>query len=142
MGAWGPGSFDNDDAADFLADLLDSGDTSLLRETLDNVLTSTEYVEAPDASQAIVAAEVVAAALGRASPAAARKAPLMAWLARIRPRIDATLALQCADALSRILAPNSELRELWEASDEFAEWRATLEELRSQVQSTQAPGFD
>lgn len=142
MGAWGPGSFDNDDAADFLADLLDSGDTSLLRETLDNVLTSTEYVEAPDASQAIVAAEVVAAALGRASPAAARNKPLMAWIVRIRPRIDATLAMQCADAVSRILAPNSELRELWEASDAFAEWRAALEELRSQVQSTQAPGFD
>ena len=31
-------------------DVLDSGDLSLIREVLDNVLTSTEYVEAPDAA--------------------------------------------------------------------------------------------
>ena len=37
--------------------MTDAGDLSLLREALDNVLTSTEYVEAPDACQAIVAAE-------------------------------------------------------------------------------------
>ena len=65
MGTWGTGSFENDDAADFMIDVLDSGDLSLIREALDNVLTSTEYVEAPDATLAIVAAEIVAAARGR-----------------------------------------------------------------------------
>ena len=73
MGAWGFGSFDNDDAADFLADATESGDLSLVRGALDNVLTSTEYVEAPDASQAIAAAEIVAAALGRPTLAAQRE---------------------------------------------------------------------
>ena len=62
MGTWGIGSFENDDAADFMIDVLDSGDLSLIREVLDNVLTSTEYVEAPDAALAIVAAEIAAAA--------------------------------------------------------------------------------
>ena len=136
MGAWGHGSFDNDDAADFLTDVLESGDTSLLRETFDNVLTSTEYVEAPDASQAIVAAEVVAAALGRATPAALRRQALLDWVARVRPQIEASLIAQAADVLARILAPNSELRELWEESDEFDEWQAAVEELRSQLQTS------
>jgi hypothetical protein len=135
MGAWGHGSFENDDALDFLGDLFESGDTSLIREVLDNVVTSTEYVEAPDASQCIAASEVVAAALGRPTPAALRKQGVAAWIARVRPQIDAALAAQTVDALTRILAPNSELRELWEESDEFAEWQAAVVDLRSQLQA-------
>lgn len=55
MGTSGIGSFENDYAADFMIDMLIGGDLSLLREVLDIVLTSTEYVEAADAELAIVA---------------------------------------------------------------------------------------
>ena len=134
MGAWGSGSFDNDDAADFLAEVVESGDVSLLREVIANVLSSTEYVEAPDACQAIVAAEVVAAALGRPTAAGQQEDALSAWVKRVRPDVDATLAAEARDALTRILASNSELRELWEDSDDFAEWRASVAELRQQLQ--------
>ncbi len=133
MGAWGTGSFDNDDAGDFLAEVTDSGDLALVREVLDNVLTSTEYVEAPDACQAIVAAEIVAAALGRATLAAQQQNDLSRWLASIRPKIDADLVAQAREALTRILAENSELRELWEETDDFAEWRALVSELGQQL---------
>jgi hypothetical protein len=34
-------------------------------------------------------------------------------------------------SIERILGPDSELRELWEETDEFAEWQANLEQLRS-----------
>lgn len=129
MGTWGIGSFENDDAADFMIDLLDSGDLSLIREVLDNVLTSTEYVEAPDAALAIVAAEVAAAALGRATRAAQQEAGLADWLARIRPTIDDDLRQQAVNALRRILAEHSELRELWEDTEEFRDWQATVTDL-------------
>ena len=134
MGAWGFGFFENDDAADFLADAMENGDLSLIREVLDNVLTSTEYVEAADASQAIAAAEIIAAALGRPTLAAQREAGLANWIARIRPTIDSELASQARDALVRILAPNSELRELWEEAEEFPEWQAAVSELGQQLQ--------
>lgn len=133
MGAWGTGSFDNDDAGDFLADVTDSGDLALIREVLDNVLTSTEYVEAPDACQAIVAAEIVAASLGRATLAAQQQQDLSRWLVNIRPKIDADLVAQAREALTMILAENSELRELWEETDDFAEWRALVNELGQQL---------
>ncbi|GGD47396.1 DUF4259 domain-containing protein [Pseudoxanthomonas indica] len=135
MGAWGPGSFENDDAADFLADVTDSGDLALLREVIDNVLTSTEFVEAPDACQAIVAAEVIAAALGRPTAAALRQDHLTKWVARIRPGIEPALAQRAHNALARILAPNSELLELWEETDELAEWQASVKELMQQLQA-------
>lgn len=133
MGTWGIGSFENDDAGDFMIDLLDSGDLSLVREVLDNVLTSTEYVEAPDATLAIVAAEIVAAARGRPTFAAQREEGLADWLARIRPTIDADLATQARDALTRILADHSELRELWEETDDLHDWQTVVTELRSHL---------
>jgi hypothetical protein len=135
MGAWGTGSFDNDDAGDFIQDIVGGGDLSLIHEVVDNVLTSTEYVEGPDASQVIAAAEVLAAALGRATRAAQGDAALMRWLARLRPSVETGLVARTAAALSRILASNSELRELWEDSDDFAEWRASVEELKSQLEA-------
>ena len=135
MGTWGIGSFENDDAADFMIDLLDSGDLSLIREVLDNVLTSTEYVEAPDATLAIVAAEIVAAARGRPTLAAQQEEGLADWLARVRPAIDVDLVRQARDALARILADNSELRELWEETDEATAWRAVVDELVTQLQA-------
>ena len=135
MGAWGLGSFENDDACDFLADATESGDLSLIREVLDNVLTSTEYVEAPDACQAIVAAEIIAAALGHPTLAAQQEEELTSWLSRIRPTIDKELANQASDALTRILAPNSELRELWEETDDFSDWQASVKELGQQLQT-------
>lgn len=134
MGAWGVGSFENDDAADFLAEVVDSGDLALLREVLDNVLTSTEYVEAPDASQAIAAAELVAAAIGRPTLAAQQQEALAAWLPQIRPDVDAVLISQAAAALARILQPNSELLELWEESEALLEWQAVVNELKLQLQ--------
>lgn len=129
MGAWGTGSFENDHAADFMIDVLDSGDLSLIREVLDNVLTSTEYVEAPDAELAIVAAEIVAAARGRASLAALQEEGLADWVARIRPAVDDDPLRQCRDALARILGDNSGLREAWEATGSAHAWRASLVEL-------------
>jgi len=135
MGAWGFGSFDNDDAADFLADVTESGDLSLIREVLDNVLTSTEYVEAPDASQAIAAAEILAFAMGRPTPAAQQEQALVQWISRLRPSVEPALVTLARDALVRILAPNSELRELWEEADGLSDWRATVVELAQQLQA-------
>lgn len=133
MGAWGYGAFDNDDAVDFLADVARSGDLSLIREVLDNVSTSTEYVEASDASQAIAAAEILAAVLGRPTPAALRIDELGRWISRIRPAAEPELTDLARDALTRILAPNSALRERWEDADAFPDWRAAVQELVQQL---------
>lgn len=134
MGAWGLGSFENDEAADFLAEVIGSGDLALIREAIDNVVTSTEFVEAPDACRAIVAAEVVAAALSRPTAAALGQDGLMRWVARIRPGIEPALAQGAQVALARILSPNSELLELWEDTDDLAEWKALVRDLMQQLQ--------
>jgi hypothetical protein len=134
MGAWGNGSFDNDDAADFLADVTDGSDLTLVREIFATVLGAEEYLKAPDAAQAIAGAEIVAAAVGRPTPAAQEEEELSEWLSRIKPAADPDLIKQAVQVLDRIVGENSELRELWEETDELSDWEATVVALRSKLQ--------
>ena len=61
MGAWGTGVFDNDTACDWVGELVESSDLSRIETTLDNVLQAgSGYLEAPEAEEALAAAEVVA----------------------------------------------------------------------------------
>ena len=64
MGAWGALAFDNDDACDWAGDLDAVDDFSLVEAAFDTV-ESAAYLEAPDASNALAACEVVARAAGR-----------------------------------------------------------------------------
>lgn len=112
---------------------MDGDDLDLVRHTLSNAADSTDYLEAPDASHAVAAAEVVAAALGQPTEAAREEEDLAEWITRVRPTVEAELAKLAASALDRVLAPDSELRELWEESDEFADWEAAINDLRTRV---------
>ncbi len=88
MGAWGNGSFENDDAADFLTEVTEGEDFAPVREIFATVVNSTEYLEAPDASQAIAAAEIVAASCGRPTSAAQEEEELVTWLGRVKVAAD------------------------------------------------------
>ena len=63
MGAWGSGSFENDDAADWLAQL-GTMEPDDLTKMFGKAAHDTAYFEAPDASIVVAAAEVVAALNG------------------------------------------------------------------------------
>ena len=58
MGAWGIGTFDNDDASDWPYDLEGSEGTVLIEESLDRVLAEEDYLESPDCANALAAAEM------------------------------------------------------------------------------------
>lgn len=127
MGAWGAGTFDNDDALDWLDDLVDGADDAI-RDALES--TGAEPLEAPDASSALAAAEVVAAALGR--PAADLPGEVSDWLQASDARSAAALAPLARQAVERVRA-NSELKDLWEESDP-AKWTAAVDDLRKRLE--------
>ncbi len=124
MGAWGLGSFDNDDAADWVLDLFDGDSLAPARDAISAVLGAQGYIEAPEAGAALAAAEVIAAALGRPTATAQAQEGVQAWVARVRPEVEPALAADARRAVARILGEDSELRELWEETDDYADWRA------------------
>ena len=59
-------SFESDDAADWVSELVDADDLTTLKRALDDVLAKDcEYIDLPAGATAIAAAEVVAALLGK-----------------------------------------------------------------------------
>jgi hypothetical protein len=137
MGAWSEGSFGNDDAADWVNALEEQDDLSFVEATIARALVPPdEYLESPTACEAIAAAEVVARLLGNWGMRDAETEPVDAWVERVGLRPSSTLVIRTQDALSRILAPNSELLELWEESDDSASWMKAMVELRSRVRAS------
>lgn len=126
MGTWGHGSFENDDALDWLTEL---SNVSQLDEAFDAVIDG-GYVEASEGWVAIAAGEVVAALNGRGSDNLPNEA--LNWISG-RPKPSASLLAKASQAVEQILV-KGELQELWEESPENnAGWRASLNDLRQRL---------
>ncbi len=136
MGAWDHKTFGNDDACDWGGDLCSSENLSFVEETLDAVInTGEKYLEAPESSQAIAAAEVVARLQGRFGIRNAYTESVDEWVAAHPQTVPTALAQKAHAALDRILAQPSELLELWEESEDFEAWKGTVTELKSRIQA-------
>lgn len=133
-GAWDVGPFDNDDALDWVWELTDSDDLSALDRAFEQVLRSPEYVEAPTASIAIAAAEVLAAVRGQ--PADGLPDEVVDWVQGHRLKADERLATRASKAIERIMDDDiSELAQLWADSPELASaWRSGLKDLLGRLQ--------
>ena len=135
MGCWAINSFGNDTAAEWLAELLGKLDLEGVRQAVTQALAGDGEIDSSDATEALVAIEVVAAALGRPTLAARDKPELLAWVKRLGPSPDASLVADSERALDRILGPQSELNELWEETSDYDEWRADVANLRARLQA-------
>lgn len=130
MGAWGHQSFENDTALDWVLTLSDSNDASLLNTSLDAVQSEQEeYLDADVCAEAISAAEIVAALNGKASNELPEE--VNAWL-RGKQHTSDDLKTRAKTAVAAVLE-DSELKELWEETEYFADWKATMEDLQSRL---------
>jgi len=134
MGAWSHEAFGNDDAGDWIAQLEERKDLGLVESTLDAVLAiGDDYLEAPEASEAIAAAEVVARLRGRPGSADAAAEAVDAWVECVKLQVPPALTAKARRALDRILTEPSELMELWDESEDAAAWRASVEDLKARL---------
>ena len=131
MGAWAEGSFDNDDAGDWMGDLENAEDISVLEEAFSavNELGTDDYLEAPECSIAIAAAEVVAAM--RKHPAAKLPAQVVKYVARVGSPSPALVTAALA-ALERIRR-KSELQELWDENKNSELWHQAVADLETRL---------
>ncbi len=135
MGTWDVDSFGNDDAADWAYGLEGCDDLSLIEGAIAAALDAEDdYLEAPVATEAIAAIETLARLQGRGGERSAYTETVDAWVARVRLPVPPALATRAVEALDRILAPRSELRELWSESEQLGAWTANVEDLRRRVQ--------
>jgi hypothetical protein len=132
MGAWSHEPFGNDDANDWAYGLEGVGDLSLIEEALDRALEAEEYLEAPEASEAVAAIEVLAKLLGKGTQTDAYTEKVDEWVKSISAQPSAAILTKANRALERILGENSELRELWEEGDS-QEWQSSLASLKQAI---------
>lgn len=136
MGAWSHESFGNDDACDWVYRLEECDDLSLIESTLDAVLAvGDDYLESPEAAEAIAAAEAVARLQGHFGTCDSYSETLDAWVRKVQLQPSPALARKAQRALDRIVGEASEMRELWDESDEGEAWTAAVTELRSRIET-------
>ena len=138
MPGWGTGSFENEHAQSFLARLnsLEIGD---LRPILARAADQEDYLEAPESSMAIAAAEVVAVLVVSARgvavedgvrPAGPRE--LVNWASKDESGAPPDLVYLARRAVERVRT-NSELKDLWLEAEGLNEWSAALRELEGRL---------
>ena len=104
MGSWGIGFFDNDTACDWAYELADSVDLSIIEQAFDRVLqASDDYMEAPEAEEALAAAEVVARLQGNWGPRNAYTETVDAWVEQTVLEVSEGVAAQERAAIKRVL---------------------------------------
>lgn len=135
MGAWGTGSFDNDDACDWSYGLEEVDDLSLVTDTLAEVLeTADELVEANLGCEALAACEVLARLKGNWGPQNAYTEPVDQWVKAHPFAVPPGVIESAVSVINRILAPQSELFDLWEEAGDV-EWRQSVEDLLTRLRS-------
>ena len=134
MGAWSHEPFGNDTACDWAYGLDEQRDFSLVAKAIQAVLDhGSDYLESDLASEAVAATEVLAKALGRGTQTDSYTEEVDAWVKSIGTKPSQDLLSKANGALTRILGRDSELRQLWEESDDFGSWESSIKALQSAV---------
>lgn len=126
MGAWDTGSFDNDDALDWVYELEEADDLSILSDAFEAVLEEEEnYLDEADCAIAISAAEVVAGLMGNSDGSLPEE--VRAWI-KTQPKPSRTLVADGLKSLRAILE-DSGLKELWEETEYYEDWKGGVMDL-------------
>lgn len=123
MGAWGHQNFENDSAMDFVGDFIELPTVDAIKDALSFVIDAgreEEYIEVDESSAALVAAEIVAAALGQVAPDMPEE--LQAAIQKTGLTVDDKLVKKAQKAVKQVLN-ESELQELWQEGGEPNEWQ-------------------
>ena len=134
MGAWSTDPFGNDTACDWAYTLEECEDLSLIQETLRKInAIGPEYLEAPDAEEAIAAADTLSRLKGRFYTRNSYTETVDRWVAKHATNPPPELIAAAIQAVDRILTAPSEALELWQESDEFDSWKNHLEDLKARL---------
>ncbi|WP_228738711.1 DUF4259 domain-containing protein [Acinetobacter junii] len=135
MGTWSHESFGNDTANDWAYELEDATDFSVIEAALQVALDEgDEYLDADLAMEAIAVVEVIAKRLGKGTQSDVYTEKVDQWLETISEQPSDDLLSLAKRVLERIVADDSELKELWLESDEYELWLGNIQQLKDALQ--------
>ncbi|MEQ1229130.1 DUF4259 domain-containing protein [Acinetobacter junii] len=135
MGTWSHESFGNDTANDWAYELEDATDFAVIEAALQVALDEgDEYLDADLAMEAIAAVEVIAKRLGKGTQSDVYTEKVDQWLETISEQPSDDLLSLAKRVLERIVADDSELKELWLESDEYELWLGNIQQLKDALQ--------
>jgi hypothetical protein len=129
MGGWGTGSFENEDAQNFLKKLAEL-EIEDLRKILVRAADQDDYLGAEESSGVVVAAEIVATAKG--APPQPVPGQITEWVSKIEGAPSAEMNELARRAVDRVRT-NSELKDLWLEAEGLNEWSAALRDLKERL---------
>ena len=125
MGAWDEKNFGNDSAMDWVNEFEDNPTIELLKNTLQDLVDSDDYIDMDIASAGLAAAEIVAALKGKSSSDLPETiSPLIKGISFV-DGLD-KLAIE---AVNKAMSENSELMELWSEGEDGDKWIALQDDL-------------
>ena len=108
-----------------------------IEDTLNNVLSadSADYLEAPFAAEGLAAIDVLARLYGQPGDPDENTEDVDAWVADVAPkaRRRPDLIEKSLRAIEHILSDRSELRELWQDSEHYDDWRGAVDALKKRI---------
>ncbi len=135
MGTWSHESFGNDTANDWAYELEDATDFSVIEAALQVALDEgDEYLDADLAMEAIAAVEVIAKRLGKGTQSDVYTEKVDQWLETISEQPNDGVLSLAKRVLERIVADDSELKELWLESDEYELCLGKIQQLKDALQ--------
>jgi len=126
MGTWGYYNFDNDPAADFGENFRENPTEAVLYEALTTAAEEEDYLEADEASEALAAAEIVAAMMGK--PANDFPPGLIPAIMNLNAGENEELQELAIEAVEAVVK-SSEVQELWAESGDAAKWQEVQQNL-------------
>ncbi|GAA5180274.1 hypothetical protein GCM10025771_24390 [Niveibacterium umoris] len=136
MGTWSTDAFGNDEACDWVYDLVVTEDLSAIEAAIDAV------ERGPDASaavEALAAIETIARLRGHPGARSAYTERLDDWVLRTRLMPPEALMQRALAAIAHILGEDSELKELWDETPDAQAWIESVRALQSRLLAPPAP---
>lgn len=133
MGAWSEDTFGNDAACDWIGSFLERPGLGAVREAIGAVLPSADYLDSDLACDCLAACEVIARLQGKWGVRNPYSEDLDNWVEANPTLVPADLKDDADSAIERILAPNSELPELWDEGSRNEKWHDAINDLRERI---------
>jgi hypothetical protein len=136
MGSWGVASFENDAAADWfllVEEAVDPG--AVMASAIDEALSAADHLEGDVSREAIAAAELCACCAGQ--PPDRLPDNVDGWVQTNPHGPHADEVELAVQAVTRV-REESELRDLWEDSEDLAQWLAEVDRLLTRLRRSSA----